>query len=245
MDEQAIITIITALQDDPMIAPTEMLPIEWSFLSLLDHHRGARPQFLEQRLADDPAFFREVIRAIFRSKHRDRVSEELSPQQESLATNGYLLLNNWRTPPGMQRDGSYNGGALAPWLEYVKASSKESGHLEEALSMAGRVLIFVPPDPGGLWLHHAAAAALDAKDADALRHGFQIGLFNRWGVYWINESAVGKEERELAQRYRSQADEIELQGYLRLASSLQDLATSYEREAEREESRARSDDESV
>ena len=75
-------------------------------------------------------------------------------------------------PPGSQADGTYNGDALTAWLEDVKAACVESGHLEIALSMVGHVLIHTPPDPdGALWLHRAAATALNAKDTGDMRDG--------------------------------------------------------------------------
>ena len=42
---------------------------------------------------------------------------------------------------------------------------------------------------------------------------------------------------ELASKYRNQAEELESQGYYRLANSLRELAVSYERDAERLASR--------
>jgi len=105
--------------------------------------------------------------------------------------------------------------------------------------MVGHVLIHTPPDPDGLWLHHSAAAALNAKDANDMRDGFQTELFNSRGVHtWT----AGREEQELAEKYRTQAEEVEARGYHRLASSLRDLAASYEREAERQASRDPFDD---
>ena len=149
------------------------------------------------------------------------------------------MLHNWRTPPGSQKDGTFNGDALTAWLENVKVACMESGHLEIALSIVGQVLIYTPPDPDGLWLHHSAATALNAKDAKDMREGFKTALFNSRGVHtWT----AGQEERELAERYRKQAEEVEARGYHRLASSLRELAASYERDAEQQASKDPFDD---
>ena len=100
--------------------------------------------------------------------------------------------------------------------------------------MVGHVLIHTPPDPDGLWIRHSAAAALNAKDADDMRDGFRTALFNLRGVHGFT---AGREERELAAKYRMQADEVESRGYHRLANALRELAGAYERDAERESSR--------
>lgn len=239
MDAHAIVEVIQALQDDPDTNPDDLFQVEWAFLPLLDRHHSASPKLLEQRLADDPVFFCEVIRLVFRSKNDHLPVEEPTEQRKNIATNAYRLLSEWRTPPGSQKDGTFNGEVLTAWLENVKTACMESGHLEVALMMIGHVLIHTPPDPDGLWLHHSAATALNAKDTTDMRDGFRTELFNSRDVHsWT----AGREERELAKKYRTQAEEVEVRGYHRLASSLRELAVSYDRDAEREASRDPFDD---
>lgn len=239
MDVHAIVGVIKALQDDLDTNPNDLFQIEWAFLPLLDRHHRASPKMLEQQLADDPAFFCEVIRTVFRSKKEEHPVEEPTEQQKNIATHAYRLLKAWRTPPGSQKDGTYNGDALIAWLDEVKTACEKSGHLEIALLMVGHVLVHTPPDPDGLWIHHSAAMALDAKNANDMRDGFRTELFNSRGVHsWT----TGRGERELAKQYRIQAEEVETQGYHRLANSLKQLAASYERDAERQASRDPFDD---
>lgn len=114
------------------------------------------------------------------------------------------------------------------------ATCAESGHIEVALIMVGHVLIHTPPDTDGLWIHHSAAEALNAKDADDMREGFTSELFNSRGAYTFN---AGREERQLAEKYRQQAEEVEVHGYHRLATSLRGLATGYDHQAECEATR--------
>jgi hypothetical protein len=66
-----------------------------------------------------------------------------------------------------------------------------------------------------------------------MRNGFTAELFNIRGVHWWT---AGKEEREIAEKYRKQAEEVESAGYYRLASSVRELAASYERDAEHQAS---------
>jgi hypothetical protein len=232
-DPDAIVEIIKALQNDPNANPDDLFQIEWAFLPLLDQQHDVGPKLLDQRLADDPNFFCDVIRIVFRSDKEEATSKTLSEKDKNIATNAYRLLSRWRTPPGMQLDGKFNSGALTNWLEQVKKICAESGHLGSALSRIGHVLVYAPPDPDGLWLHHAAAKALNAKDADDMREGFRVELFNLRGTHtWT----AGKEELDLAAKYRAQAEAVESSGYYRLANCLRDLAGSYGRDAEREAS---------
>jgi len=238
VDVHSIIDVIKALQNDPQTNADDLVQIEWAYLPLLNRHRGAFPKLLERRMADDPAFFCEVIRIVFRSKNEDRPAKASSQREKDIASSAYRLLSQWRTPPGTH-EGGFDGDALATWLAAVKESCGQSGHLEIALLMAGHVLVYTPPDPDGLWIHHSAAAALNAQDAGDMRAGFRTELFNSRGVHGFT---AGREERELAAKYRTQADEVESRGYHRLAATLRALADEYERDAEREEVRDPYDD---
>jgi hypothetical protein len=231
MDTHAIVEIIKTLQDNPDTNYDDLFQIEWTFLPLLDRHLGASPKVLEQRLADDPAFFCEVIRTIFRSTKEERPAEEPTELQKSMAKNAYRLLREWRKPPGIHKDGTFSGDTLASWLEAVKEICTKSGHMEVASTMIGQVLIYAPPDPDGLWLHHSVAEILNAKESNDMRDGFRTALFNSRGVHW---GSGGRAEHELAKKYMDKAEEVEAHGYQRLADSLRELAETYEREAELE-----------
>jgi len=99
------------------------------------------------------------------------------------------------------------------------------------MQRVGHVLIYAPPDPDGLWIHRSVGAVLNAEGSDQMRVGFRTELFNSRGVYWVDPT--GKPERELAAKFRKQAEEVEVAGYHRLSTTLRELAESYDREAER------------
>lgn len=240
MDSYEVVEIIKALQLDPATDPGDLFQVEWAYLPLLDRHSEAAPKLLWQRLATEPKFFCEVVRLVFRSKLEDRPSEEQTEQTSRVATNAYRLLSEWQTPPGYQVDGTYNGDSLNHWLAAVKQECIETGHLEIAMTMLGHALVYVPGDPGGLWIHRAAAAALNAKDAEDMRDGFLTELYNLRGVHWVDPT--GTPERELAAKYRLKAEAVESEGFHRVATTLRELAASYVREADRVASRERFDD---
>ena len=102
------------------------------------------------------------------------------------------------------------------------------------MSQLGQVLPYAPLDPDGLWIHRAVAEVLNARDGEQLRSGFTCELFNMRGTHGFTG---GQEEREIAARYREKADAAESGGFHRLATSLRELAVSYQRDAERESKR--------
>jgi hypothetical protein len=231
MDYYFVVEIIKALQNDPDTNPDDLFRVEWAYLGILDEYHEAAPKLLEQRLADDPSFFCEVIRLVFRSKNEMQLATEPTKQQQDIATNAFNLLTKWKTPPGSQKDGTYSSKALTAWLEHVRSACAESGHIDVAMSMVGNVLIHTPPDPDGLWIHHSAASVLNAKDAKKMRDGFQMALRNLRGAYWVDPEC--KEERELAANYKGKAEAVEAAAYHRLATALRELAASYERDINR------------
>jgi len=226
--------VIKALQESEDTDPEDLFQVEWAYLPFLDHDQGSRPRLLEQRLADEPAFFCEAIRIVYRSKKEEEPEKEATQNQKDIGSNVYRLLHGWRRPPGIQEDGTFDGGALLAWLDAVKQTCADSGHLEVALLTVGHVFAYMPADPDGLWIHHAAAEVLNAPDADDMRDGFTTQLYNLRGVHGFT---AGQQEKKIAQKYRGQADEVEAQGYHRFATALRRLAAQYDREAEREEMR--------
>jgi hypothetical protein len=232
VDGYEITEIIEALQNDPKVNQNDLLSIEWAYLPLLTGPgKSGSPKLLEQRLACEPDFFCEVLRLLYRSKKEDRTNKESTEQQKLIAQNAWSLLNDWRTLPGKQVDGSFSAENFNEWLKNVKTKCEQSGHLDVALITIGQMLIHYIPDPSGLWIHKALAQALDAEDAEKIRHGFEIGIFNSRGVYDVDPT--GKPEKELAAKYKQQAEDVENAGFYRLAITLRNLAKSYEYEAER------------
>ncbi|MGE4531461.1 MAG: hypothetical protein AB7C98_09080 [Acidithiobacillus sp.] len=231
MDEYDIVELIKFLQAEPAVNQNDLFRVEWAYVPLLDRHSGAAPQHLERRLANDPEFFCEVIRLIYRSKKQDQPSREPTEESKAIATNAWRLLHEWKTPPGTQQDGTFSEERFAEWLQRVKEACTESGHLEVALINIGEILIHTPPDPDGLWIRRAVAAALNDREADGMRDGFRTGTYNLRGVHVVDPT--GKPERELAEQFRSKAEEVENAGFQRFAVALRALADSYDREADR------------
>jgi len=234
LDQHDTTELIKWLQQNSQADKETLLQIEWIYLPLLDHHFGNAPVTLEQRLADDPAFFCEVIRTVFRSEKEEKDPAEITEGRKQLASQAFGLLYHWRTPPGTQPNGIFDVSKLREWMVKAKISCEETGHLQIALDQIGKVLAHSPADASGLWIHKGVAEMLNEKDVDAMRSAFTVELFNMRGTFW---GSKGEQEKKLALSYREKAEAVEKEGYIRLAASLRGLADSYDRDAEREASR--------
>ena len=227
-----ITELINLLQSELSVDPEDLFKVEWAYLRLLSpSYSGARPKNLEFELSSNPEFFCELIRLIYRSKHK-----EIEPPQvfgrntRSIVENAWHLLRVWQTPPGSQKSGTFSEARFKEWLQSVRNSCSDSGHLEVAERSIGEVLIHVPFDPNGLWINRSVATALNEDDAEEMRLGFKAGLYNSRGTYTVDPS--GESERNLAKQFRDRAETIENAGFYRLATTLRDLAESYEKEAD-------------
>jgi len=189
---------------------------------------------LEQKLADDPSFFCEVIKTVFRSDNEKENDLEITDERKQLAEHAFRLLDQWKTPPGSIPNNGFDVLKLNNWLTDVKKLCQESGHLNIALDQTGKVLVHSPADKDGLWITKGVAEVVDEKDAEVMRSAFKRELINRRGIYsW----SAGKEEHELSLHYRQKADDVENRGYIRFATSLRELANFYDRQSERDATR--------
>jgi hypothetical protein len=229
--EYEVIEIIKQLQTEVDIDINTLTEIEWFFLPILNGHYGARPRCIEKRLATEPNFFCEIIQMLFKSS--DKSSKQFNPKKYSRRTiqNACNLLFHWKRPPGLLDDGNFSIYDLKNWLSQVKKICRHSGRLDAALEYVGKVLFYSPPGQDGLWINENVAGLMNEKDADIIRRGYGLEALNSRGVYYVDPT--GKPEYQLSEFWGNRASDIENKGYIRFASTLKEIAHSYENEAKR------------
>ena len=153
-----IVKIIQYLQNDPKIERDKICQIEWAYLPLLEGAHGATPKFLEENLAANPSFFCEVISIVYRSTIDTSSHDDLDENKKAIALNAWKLLNGWKFVPGKLTDGQFSEEAFKKWIQFVRDKAESSGHLEVALLHIGMVLVYGPPDEGGLWINKTIAS---------------------------------------------------------------------------------------
>ncbi|WP_201578058.1 hypothetical protein [Psychrobacter okhotskensis] len=220
--------IIKVLQENPLTDQNKLFQVEWAYLSLLDNHSEVSPITLENSLADDPDFFCQILRFIYRSEKTNE--EDTSQVSQFVASNAYRLLSNWQTVPGTTTDLAFDSVIFNEWLEAVEKTTLDSDHYDVAMIHIGKVL-FYAPQCDDLWIHPEIAQILNQKNNQKMRDGYRTALYNSRGAHWVDPEA--KPEKALAEKYYQQAEDVENAGYHRLATTLRDLAEGYESEAER------------
>ncbi|SKA98415.1 hypothetical protein SAMN02745166_02753 [Prosthecobacter debontii] len=239
IDVHEICEVFHHLQKINEIDEARLAYMEVKFLALLDRFNGARPRTLYRQLSERPEFFCEVIRMIYRSRHKvidsdsdqEKQDENLSEANEtkgSMVRNAYRLLNDWNHPPGLCLDGDFDDAKLRSWIASVKEICTASGHWEVASHQIGEVIYYTPKDENGLW-REAVCELLDSKDDPEFRMGLRIRIFNSRGVHGFSG---GKEEVELAEKWERIASQAEDRGFCRLGATLRSLAQNYREDAE-------------
>ncbi len=215
---------IKKIQNTSVADKTKLFHVEWAYLSMLQYS-GVSSVTLEKEIATDPNFFCQLIRMAYKSDIDSR-QEKINP---AMARNAHLLLLNWKTVPGTSDEG-FDDTAFNQWLNEVEKMTHDSGHYDVAMTHVGQMLIHAPCSDK-LWIHPEIAEAMNAKERQKIRDGYDIAIHNSRGVYTVDPEA--KTETKLADKYRQQAEEIENAGYYRLAMTLRNISDSYQKEAER------------
>jgi hypothetical protein len=238
IDTHAIQEAFSNLQKVDGIDNERLARMEWKFLALLNHHGGTRSLTLYRELAEQPKFFCDVIKLIYRPKHEiadkkvdngDEEKPEIDETKATMARNAYALLSEWNYPPGVQRDGSFNGGQLNAWVDEVKQLCIKSGHWEVASNQIGEVLYYAPRDENGLW-PESVCELLNSKENSECRQGLEIRIFNSRGAF---SPSGGKEEIKIAERWEKVAEHAESKRFGRLGAILRNLGKSYREDAKR------------
>ncbi|SGZ10124.1 Putative uncharacterized protein [Moritella viscosa] len=231
MDRYEIGGIIKFIQTYGQLTDDARFRIEWAYLPLISRGRdqNSSPQYLERRLAKDPAFFCEIIGLVYKA---DTASpeENVSETQKNIAQNACELLDNWIKIPGYQDDGSFDSNEFGSWLNNVVKISRESGHLRPALQTVGKILINSPKGDNGSWIHITLAEFLNQREFDYVRGAYRIAVYNSRGVQVIDPEA--KPEIKWAEIYQSKSEAMELLGYQRFAKTLREISEYYSFQAQ-------------
>lgn len=225
-----VVELIEYLQNDPSIEPNNLINIEFKFLTLLDRNSNVRPKFLEDKINNDAEFFSEIIAKVYRSNKEDNDEIELTENDKAQARQFERLLRNWSTIPGQDINQNFDSAKFKSWLQEVQSRSQETGHLNVAMRVIGRVLVNSPADIDGLWIDKNIAQILNEKSTLEMRSAFSSSLVTSRGPYWLD--TTGEADLKLSQDFFNKADAIENEGFARLAKVVRDVAIDYKRASE-------------
>lgn len=207
--------------------------LQWGFLPALGYDPPTTT--LHKALADDPAFFVDILRVVCRAKDDDGTEPE-PRMNPAVRENAFRLLQTWHVPPGQSDDGAFNAGQARLWIDEARRLLVEADRLDVGLEQIGEVLIHTPAAHQG-WPSSEVADLIEELDEDQIDHGIGIGLSNARGVTTRSLTEGGEQERKLAAEFRQRAARFR-DSHHRVARILNATAEGYEAHARREDREA-------
>ena len=222
---------LAAVAVDDAMPLAERASLEFLFFDALQHDQHGTPA-LEQLIADNPNEFVQLVTMVFKRDDGapdtcDEASGDEVPdeQRSALITKVWGLLEHLSRIPGTRADGSVDASVLLAWIMAVRDGCATAGRQASGDRRIGNVLGKAPAGNDGRWPHAAVRNALEAIGTEEVKSGFHIGKYNSRGVHWRGPG--GGEERDLAKKFRDDADAIRVDHPF-TARCLLELAVDYD-----------------
>ena len=206
-----------------------MARLEWGWLRVLEHTKRG-PRTLQNQVTSSPELFVELLKAVFRAEDEPR-DKTVSEEQRKKGEQAYHVLNGIHSVPGYQPTeggGTVDQSRLREWITSARRLAEEAKQLRVCDSQIGQILSYAPSSPDGSWPCIEVRNLIEEIQSQRLESGLRIGRYNQRGVFCRDTG--GKQEWELAKKYRAYADQVRAQ-WPRTAALLDGLAKGYEGEA--------------
>ena len=224
-DKEAVRNLITYLHSNKTRNIAKISDIEFIYLPWLDEHSKVSPKALRYRLANEPQFFCDLIKLMYKKKNAEKHEQKLS---ETTSQRLLEIFVHFKVVPGTDWNGECHKGIFCNWINHCKKWSKDNDRFEVVMQTIGNGLSYAKRNENGL-IDEFIIDELNKIDNDEMRRGFIIGTINQRGVSYIDPE--GKPEYQLAEKYNNLASKVEELGYSRFAGSLRELADNYINEA--------------
>lgn len=222
------------------IKEEEISRLEWLYLPILAGvGSGRSPKMLHKELSNNPEFFAEVIRYIYKPKNEAKKDDEESLPQELIKQRAHLaweLLRGWKTLPGSDNYDQIDYQKLKIWVEKARKLCENLDRKEIGDTHIGQVLAHAKLKEG-VWPPEVVCKIIDEVQSKELDNGFSTGIYNKRGVVTKSPFKGGQQERVLAEQFRQYADKWAIR-YPKTAAILTNIAEGYENEAKREDKEA-------
>ena len=194
--------------------------LEWALRPALGY--GAHTPILEEQLANDPAFFVQVLSTVFKPSYVE-IERDIPA---NVVQNAYRLLDDWSVLPGADGHGTPDPSVLNAWVDEALRLANDAGRLEIALDRIGKLLAHAPGDPDETWPTVAVRDVIERVGRSELDDGFRVQIINSRGVQSRGIQEGGDRERARAAHYNKLADAVK-DRWPRTGAALRGVAASY------------------
>ena len=194
---------------------------------------------LERYVETHPKLFVQAIAWVYKRKDQgeDPPEYHVPPERlKVLADRGYKLVDGMRRIPGHDDLGELRAEHLAKWIATVRQSSAELSRADIADICVGKILAHAPVGEDGVWPCEPVRQVMEEIQSESMMQGAHNGVYNSRGVHWRGEG--GDQERALAEKYRKWGQALRFSHPYVSSKLLMELARTYDREANREDTEA-------
>lgn len=217
----------------------DMAQLEFRFVGALDRTGHGIPN-LERQIAESPLLFVQAVVLLYKRSDDGEDPPEWriddSERHAAVASTMHRLLDQIKRIPGTNHDGEIVVDDLVGWLMQVRELCAAYGRAEVGDHSLGEFLSKAPAENNDVWPCLPVCEAMERIASPEIARGFFIGVHNGRGAVFRGEG--GEQERELAAQYRGWSQQLAFE-YPYVASVLEDIAASYDREAEWHDSEAK------
>ena len=216
----------------------DLARLEFIYINALSHTKhGIRN--LERQLAASPSLFSQALVYAFKRNDDGEDPPELRPKNpevsRGLASSAYELLCRAKRLPGSNDKGELDARKLQDWIVEAQALARRYGREGVGEQFIGQLLAHSPKGKDGVWPAEAVRDVLEVVGTGKIANGMVVGRLNARGAVWRGNG--GEQERRLSEEYRTWSNQVAPRHPF-AARMLIEIASSYDREAQRHDSRS-------
>jgi len=227
---------IERLEASGTIDNERLVRLEFGLIPALGYRGEHHARSLYNAIMSDPKLFTELICIRYKPANSEH---EYSPSETEQATAraAWHVLHECKRQPGTQPDGTVDRNKFVKFIDETRDLCREADRLTACDVELGKILAHAQAGADGVWPCEPIREVLDRPELEKMRHGFQIGIWNKRGVTSRSPEDGGGQERALAEEYRRHARALH-HSYVNLAAALEETARSYENYGLREDLQA-------
>ena len=221
------VKVLKAIRSDPNIEEKRLALIEWKYVRIF-RFNDLKPVALQNMVINNPSFFVYIICLMYKGNPpiEGEFPELSTEMRKQLAENSWYLLELVDKLPGQEGSDEINSLQLQEWIEKVRKECEKLNRKRIGDEHIGKLLSNSPYGHDGIWPHEVVRNIIEKYASKSIEQGMEVGIFNQRGVTSRVFGEGGKQEREIANRYDEQADQIKYR-WPRTAVMLARIAKSY------------------
>ena len=207
---------------------TTIAQLEWQYLPLMRHSKRSS-KTLHRSLSENPSFFVEVLKAVYRSKTETEVSAETTdndPLKEQMVRQAYELLQSWHGIPGME-NGIIDAAKLESWIAEARRLADEEERIGPCDVYIGKMLAYSPMGDDDIWPAEAVRNVIEISRSEVIERNMASGVLDKRGVTFRNPGDGGEQEWGLAKQYRDWSEALRFKSP-RTSVALENVAKMFE-----------------